>query len=166
MTGKQHLSLGTYVGISGGILLGAGIGNGISFAIGSMLGSLLPDIDTPSSMFSKKVPFIPKLINKLFGHRGITHAPLLYLLLLLALYIKRPDPLLYYLFLGILIGCIAHLVQDMLTKGGIPLFYPFHRQKINFGFLKSGSKADPYITAVLAVLWTIGLWFVRMPMIL
>ena len=166
MTGKQHLSLGTYIGISGGILLGAGVANGIGFSIGSMLGSLIPDIDSPSSMLSKRVPFIPKIINKLFGHRGITHAPLLYLLLGFALYVKKPDGLLFYFLLGLLIGCAAHLVQDMLTKGGIPLFYPFHREKINFGFLKSGSKADPYITVVLAILWIIGFWFIRSPMVL
>ncbi|MFI3211610.1 MAG: metal-dependent hydrolase, partial [Peptostreptococcaceae bacterium] len=46
---------------------------------GSYLGSLMPDIDHKGSTVGHKVKLISGTISKLFGHRGITHAPLFHL---------------------------------------------------------------------------------------
>ena len=74
MTGKVHVSLGIYIGVTGAALLTEGIDCQTGFLLGSIIGSAFPDIDSPKSLISQKIPFIPKLINKVFGHRGFIHS--------------------------------------------------------------------------------------------
>lgn len=81
MTGKLHMSLGIYAGAIGGLFLIPGLPSKVIFMTGSIFGSLAPDIDIPTSTIGKRIPFIPKLINSCFGHRGITHSPFCVLLL-------------------------------------------------------------------------------------
>lgn len=162
MNGKMHLQFGSYVGITGGLLLATGIlsspydsvTNGILFGIGTTIGSLFLDIDSPTSMISKKIPLIPTFINKGFGHRGFIHSPCFIGLLAVLFYCLHIDPELNIMAIGFLLGCVLHLIQDILTKGGIPILYPFCREKFSLGFLKSGSKADPIITIILEIIWT------------
>ena len=160
MNGKLHLSLGTFVGIAGAILIENDLNMAVPFAIGTMIGSLFPDIDQPSSTISKPIPIIPKLLNKVFGHRGFIHSPLFVFLLYILLSRYDSNIMIHKLVIGFTLGMIIHLVQDFFTKGGIPLFFPFTRQKISFGFFKSGSKADPIITFILGLIWIIVIWVI------
>ncbi|MBU1711452.1 MAG: metal-dependent hydrolase [Proteobacteria bacterium] len=86
-------------------------------------GSLLPDIDEPESRIGRKFPIVSNVIKSIFGHRGITHTlafPLLFIVL--SIYFES----LRYLFAGIALGVINHILGDMLTKGGIKnIFFPF-----------------------------------------
>jgi len=170
MTGKLHSSLGIYIGISGGIFMAFSSNEinsfaaGSAFGIGCLLGSLFPDIDSPTSKISKHIPFIPKIINKIFGHRGFIHSPMLYILLGLLFNTLQTNGWQKYFLNGFLIGCTAHLIQDILTIGGIPLLYPFDKRKINLGFFKSGSKIDSVLTTGIAIIWTCGLFMFKTPM--
>jgi inner membrane protein len=62
------------------IALGAGIAKIISFPFtigflgGVSLGSLLPDIDEPNSFIGRRSFGIARVINKRYGHRGMTHS--------------------------------------------------------------------------------------------
>lgn len=88
--------------------------------------AVLPDIDHTRSLIGKSFYPVAKWLDRKFGHRTITHS------------------LLCYIALGIIIGVIertwlnstditkiffwaygSHLIFDMLTLQGIPLFYPF-----------------------------------------
>lgn len=157
MTGKLHMSLGIYVGLSGALFLMPNIPSKAIFITGSTLGSLLPDIDIPSSTISKAVPILPKFIHSCFGHRGITHSP--FCLLAIFLLLQKIDfwDWSHLLFMGIFVGYMMHLIQDFFTKGGIPLFFPITKKKYSFGFFKSGSKIDALITKGIGVIWTIFL---------
>jgi inner membrane protein len=101
----------------------------LSFCIFS---SLLPDIDHTKSMIGKVFYPIAKYLDVKFGHRTITHSitiliPLFIFFCFFELNIINPyfdrngiDFSLIFLF-----AFLSHLILDMLTIQGIPLFYPF-----------------------------------------
>jgi inner membrane protein len=92
----------------------------ISFLAGAALGSLLPDIDEPRSYIGRKFPYFA-IPLKLLGlkHRTFTHS-IWFALVFLFFGILIQSVFLY----GIALGVFMHLIGDMLTKGGVPLFYP------------------------------------------
>lgn len=126
------------------------------FMGGCILGSLIPDIDHKGSTISNS-NIITKGLSRivgLFGHRGITHAPLLYLLLtLIPLFCFRDFNSLFQMLgylgcMGCIIGALSHLFLDFLTKGGIPLFFPFTKKKYHLLPLKTGS-CDIFVSIIL-----------------
>lgn len=107
MLGKTH--------ISGGIVTSLLLcGDDVTAMCFVTFGSILPDIDHPGSMIGKNVPLLPKL----FQHRGFTHSILFCLLMSLV-------------NIWICIGCLVHIIMDMMTKQGVELFYPL-KSKIRF----------------------------------
>lgn len=50
---------------------------------------------------------------------------------------------------GVALGCIAHIVGDMLTKQGCPLLWPISKRRFRFARLTTG---DPWENALLVVL--------------
>ncbi len=96
--------------------------------------SLLPDIDHTKSIIGKVFYPISKYLDMKFGHRTITHSltaliPTFLFLVFLELNFLNP----YFKLEGLnyslifLFGYLSHLILDMLTIAGIPLFYPFLR---------------------------------------
>lgn len=146
MTGKTHLSFGLATGVASAALLEPNstiLGLGV---IGcTVLGSLIPDIDQSSSKLGKKVKPISKITNKMFGHRGFIHSPAcLFITYLIVTMLLNYYNLETYkvLLIGYVIGYAGHLFLDMLTKGGIPLLYPFNRKKIHLTNVKTGGKGE------------------------
>ncbi|MFJ7738360.1 metal-dependent hydrolase [Lysinibacillus sp. NPDC097287] len=120
------------------VLVGAGV-----------VGALLPDICHSGSKIGRTFPVSSRIVNKLFGHRSFTHS-LLFLFLVAILM----DAIVPYrsLIIGILLGMASHLILDMGTKKGVKLFFPI---KIAVRFpitIKTGSKAEKMIFAVLCML--------------
>lgn len=61
-------------------------------------------------------------------HRTITHWPYLYLVpasLLLAALNGTSPHLWQYILIFLFVGCLAHLVEDFMSMGGIPLGVPY-----------------------------------------
>lgn len=94
-------------------------------------GSLLPDIDIPTSGIGR--PFFPiaQRVNRLVGHRTVTHSLLgllLFALLLLPVY------LLWHrgLALAILLGYASHILLDQLNVMGVDLFWPGRLRAVLF----------------------------------
>jgi len=153
MNGNMHLFFGAYVGATGAVLLNTTPEESLFFISAAMVGSLFPDIDEPGSMLGKHIPVLPKFFKKNFGHRGLIHTPIFMLALWTILYgVTYPYGFSKVSF-GFLLGYSAHLVQDMFTKRGISLLYPFYKKKISLGFFKSGSYADFLITLLLCFFW-------------
>lgn len=92
----------------------------------SIAGGLFPDIDLQTSTVGKNVKHLSRLINKLFGHRNLFHAPILYIAIHIALIIYFPDYTTYVTAWSV--GVASHLFLDMLNPMGIPLFYPFSKR--------------------------------------
>lgn len=104
-----------------------------SFYLGTCIfASLLPDIDHTKSIIGKVFFPLAKFLDVRFGHRTLTHSltsliPLTLLVLFLELNILNP----YFNLVGanysliFFFAYLSHLILDMLTVSGIPLFYPF-----------------------------------------
>ena len=122
-----------------------------------IFGTLFPDIDEPNSTISKAVPgFIPTLIKRIFGHRGITHtivgiigfSILLYMFLTS---IKAEFPLIYTLSFAW--GYTLHIIEDMTTYSGVKGFMlTGHTSKIGiFGSYLVGSYME-YMILIFSLL--------------
>lgn len=125
MMGKQHVQFATVTAIGSYFVLQElyplSIANPALFFGGTILGSLMPDIDRETSIIGTVLWPISKLINKLFGHRKLTHDILLWLIVAIIMSYFKP------ITLGFWLGYIGHLFLDSFTKKGIIWGYFFHK---------------------------------------
>ena len=93
--------------------------------IAAAICSVLPDADYPKSWLGHQLGSISEDLNRLFGHRSFFHSILALALVtvilgpLLWLFTDRPAPM-----IAVLIGYGSHLFADMMTLGGVQLFWP------------------------------------------
>lgn len=97
---------------------------------GTVLGSLLPDIDHPNSVIRRRMRKIvlgyenknvEKVKGGFWGHRGMTHTLLFWLLLYL---VFSMFGWINVFTIGIFIGAVCHLFADCLNPSGAPVFWP------------------------------------------
>lgn len=113
------------------------------------IGSLIPDIDHPQSALGRVLFFISHPLNRMFGHRTITHSLVVWLPFLLGGFIT--DNLFW-----IGIGAISHIVIDALNTSGVQMFYPYSRKIFVIGGqnwrFPTASKQEFVILLALGVL--------------
>ncbi len=145
MTYKTHVLGGILAGL---IVAQATNSNDLAVVVGvSAVFSLAPDIDIPNSKVGNKFGIVSKGINKAFGHRGLFHSPLLYLVIGFLLRNRVP----YSLLLGALVGIGSHLFLDMFNSTGVPVLYPISRSKISFAKIKTRSTGETLFAILLIV---------------
>ncbi|MFC2947564.1 metal-dependent hydrolase [Virgibacillus sediminis] len=112
MEWSTHCLSGMVAGhlITGGDWRGALIGG---------VAAVIPDLDEPKSKFGRLFLPIAYPINKVFGHRTITHSLLFAVLAGMLLYHLTEK----WVWLGTSAGILAHILGDMLT-GRVKFFYP------------------------------------------
>jgi inner membrane protein len=137
------------------------------FITGCAIGGLIVDIDHIKSTAGRKFKIISItlfLLNKIFkalrmkyfakltGHRGLLHAPFLWMFfmgLLLcfskAIAATKIGEIIVYCILGILIGAFSHLLLDFMTVSGIPLFLPFYTKNYHIIGFNTGNKIREWI---------------------
>lgn len=126
MTTPNHIVGGiTITGICGGFM-DINILESPWYLATIVFAALLPDIDHTKSIIGLTFYPIAKFINRRYGHRTITHS--LSCLLLLSLVagmasIYFTDTKIYGTIF--FLAYLSHLIIDMTTVMGIPLFYPF-----------------------------------------
>ncbi len=127
----------------------------------SIAGSLIPDIDEPNSKIGSKVTGISKSTKAIFGHRTITHSLLGVIIFGLIVnhfvdLFSLPDFITTYFILGYL----SHLLGDIFTISGVPLFYPLSK-KYAIPIVKTGGKMERIFQLVitLIVVYQVGLVF-------
>lgn len=159
MTGKHHLTAGTVVGLcTATSLIVSGVRNPIFIGgtiLTAMLGSLFPDLDSRTSKLGSKFKLTSTIVSKLFGHRGFLHS-LFFALLMAGICVfafwKYEITQYIYLWQGFVIGIVNHLVCDMMTKGGVPLFHPLWKKKFRLTWMKSGSKYETiFLTLICSI---------------
>ena len=94
---------------------------------GAIVGSLLPDIDHPQSFLGRRLKWVSKPINHLWGHRSITHSLILVggIMGILAFVDQKA------LALGLGIGMLGHVIIDLCCRGaGVAFLYPFYPKRI------------------------------------
>ncbi len=104
-----------------------------------MFFAMLPDIDIPSSLLGKIFFPISRFLYARFGHRNITHS------LIFMLFLTSPFAINLDIYFLIVLAYGSHLIGDMLTYTGVPLFWP---QKKNYNLF-----GGPLITGK----WTEGI---------
>lgn len=121
-------------------------------------GALLPDFDHDDAMLPRGFGWIGRLvawcIGRTFGHRSITHS-LLGVALLTAVLGFAPlvTPVPWWVSVGLVLGCLVHIVGDCLTVSGCPLLWPAKRRfKLGPGF----STGKVFETAVLCPSMTLA----------
>lgn len=160
MKGKSHLTCGLIAGI-GCAAISLKFKNisptqFVSIAACSSAASLLPDIDMPNSKLGKKFGFISKIINKLFGHRTITHTFLWIIPLIILLY-KYSETEYSYILAGTLVGFVTHIFSDTMTRGGVPWFWPFKRKRYHLTNVNSGER--DYIFVIITDILILGAYY-------
>ena len=102
-----------------------------------LIGALLPDIDTPNSTISHKVPVLPWLIKMISRHRGIFHS----VWMCLAISV----PLAYFVApvygVAMAVGYVSHLLSDGFTKEGINFIHPLGQLRLA-GFIETGKTGE------------------------
>lgn len=94
----------------------------------TILGSLLPDIDHTKSWIGMSIYPIAKWISRNYGHRTITHSIFFLLaIFLLSLFIEKNFREDFSISIILFFSILSHLIFDMVTLAGIPLFYPIYK---------------------------------------
>lgn len=126
MTAPNHIVGGyTFTGIFASIL-GYNILEDWTYLVVIGFAALLPDIDHTKSIIGKIFYPISVRINRRYGHRTITHS-LVFLVFSSAL-LAAFQAALFPSFPAVQLYAIAlssHIIFDMMTIQGVPLFYPF-----------------------------------------
>lgn len=168
MMASTHRLGGIAVGTTAAALLQTSITGTVVILIGSLIGSIFPDIDNRNSRISRKMPitalvvsvgqylirivtsFLPKeqrrYIRSLSGHRGITHSIIGSMILptiifLIGILFKQKVGTLFLAGFGVFIGCLSHLILDMLS-GGVPLLMPFLNKRVVLANIKTGGRME------------------------
>jgi endonuclease YncB( thermonuclease family) len=87
--------------------------------------SILPDADDPKSWLGHRLGSVSEDLNRLFGYRSFLHSLLAMMLVTLVLGLPlwwitgRPSPM-----IAVGVGYGSHLFADMMTLGGVQLFWP------------------------------------------
>ena len=128
MTSPNHIIGGLVITGLFGSFLNLNILSNPLYIATTIFGSLLPDIDYPKSLIGRCFRPFSKILNRRFGHRTITHSIFVLFVSFLLLAVVENTFLhqttiskIYFL------GFFSHLVLDMMTVQGVPLFYPFLR---------------------------------------
>jgi inner membrane protein len=134
MMGRSHLASGALVGALMVRVFGVDdlVAAGGLVAVTS-IGALLPDFDHDDAMLPRAFGPLGRLvawvIGRTFGHRGITHSLLGLALLTVALgFAPLLIPFPWWVSVGLVLRCAVHIVGDMLTVSGCPLFWPADRR--------------------------------------
>lgn len=129
MMGKTHF----FIGLGTGAML-AVAANADPLHIGAMsiaagVGALLPDIDHRHAPIRQRLGFVGDVLLFWLPHRGLTHSLLCWMALTAVAFMVLPllhMPLV--LALALSAGYASHILADMTTKRGLPIFYPVWRQ--------------------------------------
>jgi inner membrane protein len=98
------------------------------FITATLFGSLLPDIDHTKSWIGKAFYPIAKWLSVNYGHRTITHSVFFLIgICLLSFFIEKNFRADYSVSIILFFSVLSHLIFDMVTLQGIPLFYPFYK---------------------------------------
>ena len=141
MRGPAHLTFGIFNGYMLTQVMQPNFPIGGVMVAVSAVASLVPDIDSRNSIISHKLPIISFITRIFFGHRTFFHSSLF----LLILYV-----FLHHSIWGIsfIVGYGGHLLQDLFTKGGLPLLYPI-KKTFHLSPFETGGIMDWITTGVL-----------------
>jgi inner membrane protein len=131
------------------------------------LGTLLPDLDHPGAWLAQlrlgrrggvlhwvRPLLIPSLaLREEFGHRGALHSLAAALVFCLGLEVLGGQRGVSNAGYALAWGYVLHLLADMATRRGVPLFYPFSRTRVGLPAplaVRTGSLGESIYLAVVS----------------
>lgn len=157
MKGKTHFAAGLAIGLGflyvlhiRGMTAFISLYEGGGIIAAAAAGALVPDIDIPTSSLGSKIKPISKGVNKAFGHRGLFHAPLLYIALYICMTFILPQTAKIYL-MSFMLGILSHMILDLLNKAGIPILYPILKGNVHLASFSASGMADLVCRVVMYV---------------
>lgn len=149
MKGSTHAAAGMAIGLVCATHASLPLPETCALTGCAVVASLVPDLDICSSKLGRLVAPASLVIQLIFGHRTIFHAPVVYALIMAALHTMFPQ---YDMYLTVITIAIAsHLILDMLNPKGIPLLWPF-KKRFHIGGIISGGLVDKIIGLALYLL--------------
>ena len=128
---RTHITFSVFVGFLLLYILEMDFASKVLFMGFIVLATLFVDIDSRKSFIGNNWVFRP--LQWFVKHRGMFHSLLVGgLLSLIVAGFSR------WAGIGFFVGYISHLFMDLLTKQGIPLFWPLFFRKIGFGVRSGG----------------------------
>lgn len=128
MTAPNHITGGiVFTGLFCSLFSINIFANSIYISI-TIIGSLIPDIDHTKSIIGKLFYPLAKWLSVKFGHRTITHSIFfLVSITLISIFLDKIFFDNYNISIIVFFSIFSHLLFDMLTLQGIPLFYPIYK---------------------------------------
>lgn len=116
-------------------------------AIGTVLIIVLPFLILSAL---SKTKFIQDNLKFMVKHRGLMHTLIIPAFFYAATYLIK-EPTFKILITGLTIGYFTHLLADLLTARGCPIFFPFSKKNIKFMKIKTGGAGEYIAAAVICV---------------
>jgi membrane-bound metal-dependent hydrolase YbcI (DUF457 family) len=119
--------------------------------------SVLPDADYPKSWLGHQLGSVSEELNRLFGHRSFLHSLLALLVITsvlgLPLWWTTGQP---SLAMAVFVGYGSHLFADMMTLGGLQLFWPSSLIAVfpgrdEYRIVSGGNSERVFVALVLAL---------------
>ena len=142
--GNTHKLQGTAVGLATAPLFVPSVWAGVLYVGLSTFWALMPDIDHHNSTITKlggwATRFISWCIRLISPHRGLTHSALGIGLMTVVLAYFLPA----WVAVACAVGCLTHVVGDMLTKAGVLFWFPFSKKKTRLARIKTGGMFEKW----------------------
>lgn len=157
MTYKTHATGGILLAGLVGAVAGLSLTEITATATIGGIAALTPDLDMPNSKASRYGlnRLIAYPLNKLFGHRGFIHSPILGIVLTILLALAKTPT---WVWTGFGLGFLSHLMLDTLNPTGIPWLWPM-KKKFHIANIKTNTGWEYAVLAILSVA-VVGLFFV------
>lgn len=155
--GRNHLSSGVISGALVACAADLDPGQAVAFIAITSACSLLPDFDHPNAtlprMFWWPGRAMATLIASVFGHRTLTHSVLGVGLLAAGMaFVPEIPP---HCYAAVLLGCVTHILGDMLTVSGVPVLWP-HDRDFRIGRMRTGGQFEMLLMQPLLVLGAVA----------
>jgi len=167
MRGTSHLATGLALGATVAALT-LPLPLVVPFALVAGGAATLPDLDTPNSIASKTLPPVSAAVCRIpFNkHRLLTHWLALWVpLSAIAVIATARYALAQDMAVAFCLGYLVHILEDSLTKDGVPLIRPWKRWHLlpwPLHFKSGGFIEKPIVTLVLLACFFVVTWY-RIP---
>jgi len=119
--GHTHALIGSALGLGMALSTHAAPNQTLLLMGIGALAAALPDIDHPQAPIRRKMGCLGNLLFGRLKHRGITHTLIAIVAVGAAAFTALP-PLIGEV---VAIGYLSHILADMLTVSGLPVFWPY-----------------------------------------
>lgn len=124
MMGHTHALIGSCLALGVALATKADANATILLMGAGGFAALLPDIDHPRAPLRRKLGVVGNVAFGSLKHRGLTHT----LIALVAVASAALTALPNLVGAVVAVGYLSHLLSDMLTVSGLPVFWPYKKE--------------------------------------